>query len=380
METKKVFASRMKRILASDVLDAGLVAVRTQVQLNGHVAFTPTVVDGRAFCSVIRRRLCEHTVVAVDLKSGSIQWQVSIGKWSHVDPISPLAQKGLLYIGTDDGNVVCLRQDTGESTWLRHVCREEGTAAHCAMALTDSLVLVGTYEGDIVALDLTTGELRWRRACSDESGTIVSSSPVVWQDNVVFSNWFDEVHCLDVLTGEEQWSLELIGTGGRHHMDPLLVGDELIMPGSVGGIYCLNLATRESRVVAESTRVVRAYTPVLLGDILYWRSNARPSLNGVSCQSSKRHFSLTMGSARPYEISIHKDHLYCPSGPWLYVVEPHPATGIPTEYRIRKYKSPHHFVTGLAHDASIFCAGIATDKLLIGRLPDASPPDESHSR
>jgi len=62
------------------------------------------------------------------------------------------------------------------------------------------------------------------------------------------------------------------------------------------------------------------------------------------------------------------------------VNEPRPAEGIPTEYHIRKYSAPGSFATGLAHDADLSCAGMTTNKFVIGRLPDASPPDESHSR
>ena len=62
------------------------------------------------------------------------------------------------------------------------------------------------------------------------------------------------------------------------------------------------------------------------------------------------------------------------------VNEPRPAEGIPTEYHIRKYSAPDSFATGLAHDGDLSCAGMTTNRFVIGRPPEASPSDGSHSR
>ena len=384
---KTIFASGMKPVQAPQVADAGPVLVHSQVQLDGHVASTPTVVDGIAFCSVIRRRICEHTVVAVDLQSGSVRWQVTVGKWTHVDPISPLAHNGLLYIGTDDGNVVCLRQDTGETVWCQSVCRgADRVAAHSAMSIADPLVLVGTYGGDIVALDLTTGERRWRFPHSERKlENLITSRPVVWRDNVLFSNWLEEFRCVGLATGQKRWSLDVGWVGCAHHADSLLIGQELFIPGRDGWMRGLDLATRQFCWVVDGTINYPTHTPVTLGGVLYWRCDEDKSLNGYPLHANARLFPrqllcLTTDSIEPYELSVHDGRVFCPSGPWLYVVQPRPADKIPTKYHILKHKSPHRFVTGLGHDGDLFCAGTATDKMLIGRLPNPSAPEGSHSR
>lgn len=369
-------------LLLNDVPDQVILNTVGSVRLGGRAQFTPEMSHGTAFCTLVHARKKVMIIAAISVSDGIVRWEVPLGDYvGH----SPVAVGDALYVGTSEGAVVCLSQDKGMIIWTQQVSAALG-GVHCPMTATENLVLVGTYGGEVVALDLATGEQRWRFPCPEERPEgIVTSKPIVWHDSVLFCDWLTHLHCLDLKTGHEKWRLNVGNAADYHHMDPLLVDDLLFLPGQDGWMRALDLVTREFAWIVDGDYHFRTHTPVAVGGVIYYRNDEDHRVWGYSTHPSSTLMpdyviALETGYREPYELSVREGRIYCPSGPWLYVIEPRPATGIPTEYRIRKYKAPHRFVTGLAHDGDLFCAGIATDKLLIGRLPDASTSEESHSR
>src|SRR5450756_1117256 len=122
MDEDSLDAKKEVTILSSQVVDGGLLVTKEGWWLDGDVTFTPEIAHGMALCSVVNRLLQKHSVLAVDLQKASIVWKVPVGGWFHTDPVSPLAHEDLLYVGTADGTVVCLRQQTGQTVWKQQVC------------------------------------------------------------------------------------------------------------------------------------------------------------------------------------------------------------------------------------------------------------------
>jgi len=401
MDEDSLDAKKEVTILSSQVVDGGLLVTKEGWWLDGDVTFTPEIAHGMALCSVVNRLLQKHSVLAVDLQKASIVWKVPVGGWFHTDPVSPLAHEDLLYVGTADGTVVCLRQQTGETVWKQMVCPGPQDGRTLApLTIADSHLLVGTFAGEMVALDVTTGEERWRFSHDEErQGGFIATRPVIWRGSVVYCTWIPRrgcarVHCVKLDGSQELWWIDVGGAADDPHASPLLVGDVLFLPGQDGYVRGLDLTTRELDSLTEYEHPV--HTPVTLGGVLYWRSNQDHAMNGHEVHSCTGLYldcllDLQTDHPEPYELSVHDGRVYCPSGPWLYVIEPCPAEGVPTEYHIRKYQSmrqsmdldlevPDYFTTGLAHDGDLFCAGTADSTLLIGRLPSFSPAEESHSR
>jgi hypothetical protein len=396
MDESRLEVQEEVTILGTQVADGGLLVTKEVWEAKGNITFTPEIAHGMAFCSVIERRLRGHSVLAVDLQKASRLWKVLVGEWSHADPVSPLAHEDMLYIGTSDGTVVCLRQQTGETVWRQQVCPGPRDG-HILSPLTiaEGLLLVGTFTGEMVALDVTTGEERWRFSHDEEKQDgFIATRPVIWRGSVVYCTWIPHrgcarVHCVKLDGSQELWWIDVGGAADDHHASPLLVGDVLFLPGQDGYMRGLDLTTRELDSLTEYKHPV--HTPVVLGSALYWRSDEDHALNGYELHSDAGVFpdcvlDLQTEHLEPYELSAHDGRIYCPSGPWLYVVEPRPAEGIPTEYGICKYHGrdqsmnsdidiPIHFVTGLAHDGDLFCAGTADGRLVIGFLPDPGAPE-----
>jgi outer membrane protein assembly factor BamB len=286
--------------------------------------------------------------------------------------LSPVAVGSAVVCGTDNGSVYALDQDDGKVVW---VSEDPKHLSIWAMTATPSLVVFISYDGSVHALDAATGSLRWARARHGDERTAIRVNPVVWKDNVIyFLSRGHLLRCLELATGHKRWELALPSVFDGHHMHAYLSENLLFLPSSNGELHVINLATRTVVGTMHGDRNYEPHTPVALGSVLYYRDAGGNiycrSFELVDSVDAQPLLIIRTDSAEPGEVSVHDGRLYCPSGPWLYVIEPHPAEGLPTEFRIAKYTAPHRFVTGLAHSGDLFCAGTTTDKLLIGRLPD----------
>ncbi len=371
-------------VRAEDVPDCGPLEIVPDTSLWHDGQYAPEIVDGIAFCSVSDN--AEGSMVsAVDLAIRTVKWQTPTGgDWMGIFP-NPVGD--IVITATDEGSVYCIRQSDGEILWLR----EQTSLQHdpiYSLAVNGSRVVFGTYGGDLSCLDAATGKHIWKVSHTEELGRI-KANPVVWRDSAIFCMWQASLLCLDMKNGQQRWRIEYGGVGpGDDHMNPLLADDLLLIPSYSEGMCAMDLAGRQLAWVSKPDLCVCGRTPVALGGVLYYRDDHSGILYGTPLRPSNALspkpllvFQFDSGDAlEDPDLTVHRNRLYCPSGQWLYVIEPRPAEGIPTEYHIRKYSAPGRFATGLAHDGDLFCAGMTTYKLLIGRLPDPSAPEDSRSR
>ena len=360
-------------VRGEDVPDCGPMETMNELSLRQHGEYAPEIVDGIAFCTPADQGK-GPMVAAVELASGTVKWETAVDEWVWRAPASV---GETVVVGTDNGSVYCLNQRDGHVLWsCKSLGRKPWPSAVWSLRIRRSIGFFGLDDGDTFSLDVTTGEQRWMRMCSDKYGSIWSN-PVVWGDSVLFCIG-DDLYCLDVDTGMERWHLTYGVGPGNNHQHPLLVGDLLFIPTLIGRIYAIDLSTQTLSWRIESTSIGSTWTPVALGDMLYYRHEDKGIIYGTLLRPFNKLFpgpvlALQTDCDEPRELSIHNGCLYCPSGQWLYVVEPHPVEGIPAEFRVRKYRAPEPFATGLAHDGDLLCAGTTTGTLLIGRLPDSSP-------
>lgn len=371
-------------VRGEDVPDHGPLEILHEMSVEHSGQYAPEIVDGIAFCTSTD---CTGgaMVSAVDLTAGMVKWETPTGGDSIEVSLNPVG--GTVIAATDEGSIYCIRQSDGEILWLRERTSLQRDSIY-SLLVSGSRVVFGTYDGDVSCLDAATGKHVWKVNHTEDLGRI-KANPVVWRDSVIFCMWQASLLCLDMKNGQERWRLECGGVGpGDYHMNPLLVADLLFVPSYSEGMCAVDLLKRELAWASKPDVCACGRTPVALGGVLYYRDDHSGILYGTLLRPSgvlfpKPLLMFQFGSGEELEdpdLEVHDGRIYCPSGQWLYVIEPRPAEGIPTEYHIRKYSAPDSFATGLAHDGDLFCAGMTTYKLLIGRLPNPSPPNESHSR
>src|SRR5262249_40182010 len=77
---------------------------------------------------------------------------------------SPVIQGGLIYFGSDDGNVYAVDSETGRQVWKT---KTRGPVS-ATPAVVNGMLYVGSYDGNFYALNSETGELKWKFATGGE--------------------------------------------------------------------------------------------------------------------------------------------------------------------------------------------------------------------
>ena len=146
---------------------------------------------------------------------------------------SPAYADGVIFFGSDDGNVYAVDAADGHQLWQLHT----GGPVPSTPAIAGELVYVASYDGKFYALDRRTGKPQWKFATEGErrfeakglhgmqprNQTIADpfdvylSSPVVADGAVYFGSGDGNLYALDALSGELRWKFH---TGDVVHASP----------------------------------------------------------------------------------------------------------------------------------------------------------------
>ncbi len=113
---------------------------------------------------------------------------------------SPVVAGGLLYVGSEDGNVYALDPTTGTQRWV--FTSGGGLAMYTAPAVFHGVVYVSPGDGNLDALDASTGDKLW----SSYVGGTSRSSPAVANGVVYVGSLDGNVYAFDAATGARVWS------------------------------------------------------------------------------------------------------------------------------------------------------------------------------
>jgi eukaryotic-like serine/threonine-protein kinase len=181
-------------------------------------------------------------------------------KWTfhtHGEVVSsPAIVEGVVYFGSNDGNLYALDPQTGTRKWA---FRTEARVAS-SPAVDHGLVYFGSYDGNFYAIETATGKLRWkfsnagerRYAATHLHGSlplgetmpdpfdVYLSSPAVSNNVVYFGSGDDNVYALDATTGAMKWKFK---TGDVVHASPAIVDGKLYIGSWDSYFYALDAAT-----------------------------------------------------------------------------------------------------------------------------------------
>jgi parallel beta-helix repeat protein len=157
------------------------------------------------------------------------QWTYTTGDgvWS-----SPAVVDGMVFVGSNDGNVYALDQHTGAHIWNYTT----GDAVMASPAVAGGKVYVGSNDSKVYALDQYTGAHVWNYT----TGDWITSSPTVTYGKVFVGSFDGKVYCLDAATGAHIWNYT---TGGLGWSSPAVAGGKVYIGSGDGKVYCLDDAT-----------------------------------------------------------------------------------------------------------------------------------------
>lgn len=229
---------------------------------------TPSVAGGKLF--VMGALKGDEYVHAIDTRDGKIVWSRKVGKvGENIGPpypgprATPAVDGDRLYTLGSDGDLVCLRRDSGEVVWARHLVREfegnRGPWAYTESPLIDGDAIVCTPGGPKAAmlkLDKKTGKEVWRRPLETANIAGYSSAVVaeVGKRRLYVQFMGAALVGVDAATGELLWKYRK-NVGGVNAMTPIVRGDLVFTSAagnaSAGGDALLRLTATDAGVTAK---------------------------------------------------------------------------------------------------------------------------------
>lgn len=210
-------------------------------------------------------------VYAFDANTGERKWlndQANVPLLSLRGNGPLLAAHGVVIFGSDDGNIVSLRGDTGAIQWKLPISKGLGRTdiqklndADDTLQL-DGNTLYGTaYHGELVAVDAAQGQLSWNRDFSSYVGIGVADNELVGvdSDSVVWA--------FSKNGGGDLWKQDALE---YHWLTAPAIQDKYAVLGGVEGyVHWLNLSDGKLAArVRLSKDAIRA-RPVVNGDMVY---------------------------------------------------------------------------------------------------------------
>jgi hypothetical protein len=186
--------------------------------------------------------------------TNNTQWSYTTGSYILS---SPAVVVGLVYVGSQDGQVYCLNAATGAFVWSYTTGRYVGACP----AVVGGLVYVGSEDHNVYCLNATTGAFVW----SYTTGDVVESSPAVVVGLVYVGSYDGNVYCLNATTGTLVWSYP---TGSEVFSSPAVVVGLVYVGSMIGKVYCLNV-TSGSLVWSYTTGGSVLSSPAVVNGVVY---------------------------------------------------------------------------------------------------------------
>jgi outer membrane protein assembly factor BamB len=161
---------------------------------------------------------------------GTLLWKYSTG-----DEVRscPAIVDGVVYFGSNDGNLHALDAYTGEGIWNFTA----GNGIQSSPAVVDGIVYAGSWDHNVYAVDADDGSLVWNYT----TGDAVISSPAVAHGNVYIGSFDGSLYALDAVTGSLAWQYP---TAGPRIASSPAIHDSVVYVGSEdGNLYALNALT-----------------------------------------------------------------------------------------------------------------------------------------
>jgi outer membrane protein assembly factor BamB len=219
------------------------------------VCSSPTLSGGVLFVGV------EDNVCAFNASTGLKIWNYSTG---GLILSSPNIVNGMVYIGSQDGNVYALNASKGAKIWNYTSAGQSNKAAvesgfgsgafESSPAVVNGMVYIGSDDGNVYALNALTGAKIWNYTTSIQPlftwGNQVTSSPAVSDGIVYVGSVGGNVYALNATTGAKIWNYytnpsRLYGGGYFYGVQASpAVADGVVYVGTVdGNMYALNAST-----------------------------------------------------------------------------------------------------------------------------------------
>lgn len=171
------------------------------------------------------------------------------GWWSQGEPMriagGLTAERGVVYLGSENGDVVALDVADGNAKWHSQV----GIEILADPAVGSGVVVVKGSSGDVVALNLETGAEQWRYGTESPALTLRgTAAPIIAQGGVFIGTATGKVIVVIAENGQPAWETRLAVPSGSTELQRIVDVDS--KPVLFGGVL-YNVAYNGSLVAVD---------------------------------------------------------------------------------------------------------------------------------
>ncbi len=200
----------------------------------------------------------ENTISTSNVVKLSNGWLFHTGS---VIGSSPAVVNGVIYVGSNDGNVYAINTTTGTKLWSYSV---GFGIVQTSPAVVKGVVYVGesidAMSANLYALDAKTGVKLW----SFTTGGSIDSSPTVMHGIVYFGSADGKTYALNAKTGAKLWSSAIGGTYSSPAVDEGIV----YIGSGDGNLYAIN-AQSGAKVWEFNTGLGIESSPAVAKHVVY---------------------------------------------------------------------------------------------------------------
>lgn len=275
-----------------------LKGVKWTFHTGGEVVSSPAIVD-----SVVYVGSNDGNLYAIDQQTGSQKWKFSTE--ARINS-SPAVDHGTVYFNSYDGNFYALDAATGKPRWKFSNAGERRYAAthlHGSLpagetmpdpfdvylsspTVSNGAVYFGSGDGNIYALDALTGVLKWKF----HTGDVVHASPAIVDGKLYIGSWDSFFYALDAATGKELWRFKT-GEDPDIHNQVGIQSSAAVANGLVyfgcrdSNLYALDAATGQKRWVFNNKGSWVITSPVVQEGKLYFATSDTALLHILDAQT-----------------------------------------------------------------------------------------------
>jgi outer membrane protein assembly factor BamB len=235
-------------------------------------------------------------VVAMDARTGKIRWAKRLASASES---SPLATKGRIYVGSQDGTVYCLLAKSGRLIWRYRA----GGAVKAAPAFSQGRIFIAAYGGSVTALRASNGSVVWRAGTNGLSfgraGNFYAT-PAVAFGRVYAGNTDGRVYSFAASSGRLAWAHS---TGSYVYAAPAVAS----VPGGKPAVYIGSYTGQFFALDARSGSVLWVHSgpskisgaASVIGSVVYYSSLSARHTYALSAKTGRVLWSLGQGAFNP---------------------------------------------------------------------------------
>ena len=234
--------------------------------------------------------------VLIGPQPDQVVWQFKTG-----GPVrsSVTVAEGVVYVGSDDGNLYALDSRSGQPRWTF----KTGGPVHSSAAAAGEMVYCRSDDGYLYALDSRDGQQRWR----SKVGGPAASPPAISGGMVYVATSTGQgrgdvyLQALDGRSGRERW--KTVTGGGLNFTSPAASGGVVYSPAASGGVVYFGITAFDGKT-GQKKWTFKAYhrpaypnpTPVISHGLVYFGVEGWiGGMRAADAQSGREEWSFDAG-------------------------------------------------------------------------------------